>query len=130
MTIQVRRYAGFRCEAAEGTGNRKPEAEAVTGGGASGQCRAERSPLKKLVRPTQRRKAAQHLIEIKMRSERRACELMNIRRSVFRYESRRDDSALRQRLTTLATEYPRYGYTLLHGMLAAEKLVVNPKRTY
>jgi len=30
----------------------------------------------------------------------------------------------------LATEYPRYGYTLLHGMLAAEKLVVNPKRTY
>jgi putative transposase len=65
-----------------------------------------------------------------MRSERRACELMNIRRSVFRYASRRDDSALRQRLTALATEYPRYGYTLLHGMLAAEKLVVNPKRTY
>ena len=55
---------------------------------------------------------------------------MNIRRSVFRYASRRDDSALRQRLTALATEYPRYGYTLLHGMLAAEKLVVNPKRTY
>jgi len=37
---------------------------------------------------------------------------------------------LRQRLKALATEYPRYGYTLLHGMLAAEKLVVNPKRTY
>jgi putative transposase len=65
-----------------------------------------------------------------MRSERRACELMQIRRSVFRYESRRDDSALRQRLKALAAEYPRYGYSLLHGMLQAEKLVVNPKRTY
>jgi putative transposase len=65
-----------------------------------------------------------------MRSERRACELMDIRRSVFRYESRRDDAALRQRLKTLATEYPRYGYTLLHGMLSAEKLVVNRKKTY
>jgi putative transposase len=65
-----------------------------------------------------------------MRSERRACELMDIRRSVFRYKSRRDDSLLRQRLRALATEYPRYGYTLLHGMLSAEKLVVNRKKTY
>jgi putative transposase len=70
------------------------------------------------------------LVEKEMRSERRACALMDIHRSVFRYESRRDDSALRSRLKALATEYPRYGYTLLHGMLAAEKLVVNPKRTY
>ena len=65
-----------------------------------------------------------------MRSERRACALMDIHRSVFRYESQRDDSALRQRLKALATEYPRYGYTLLHGMLQAEKLVVNAKKTY
>jgi putative transposase len=65
-----------------------------------------------------------------MRSERRACALMDIQRSVFRYESQRDDSALRSRLKALATEYPRYGYELLHGLLAAEKLVVNPKRTY
>ena len=73
----------------------------------AGMCRDERDPINKLVRPTQRRKAAQHLIEMKMRSERRACDLINIRRSVFRYESRRDDSALRQRLMALAAEYPR-----------------------
>jgi putative transposase len=65
-----------------------------------------------------------------MRSQRRACDLLDIHRSVLRYQSRRDDSALRQRLKALATEYPRYGYSLLHGMLVAEKLVVNPKRTY
>jgi putative transposase len=30
----------------------------------------------------------------------------------------------------LAAEYPRYGYELLHGMLKAEGLVVNTKKTY
>lgn len=35
----------------KGTGNGKPKAEAVAGRSALGQCGAERSPLKKLVRP-------------------------------------------------------------------------------
>ncbi len=48
-----------------------------------------------------------------------------------RHPSQRgDDSALRERLKELATEYPRYGYELLHGMLKAEGLVVNEKKTY
>ena len=37
---------------------------------------------------------------------------------------------LRERLKQLAAEYPRYGYELLHGMLKAEGLVVNEKKTY
>lgn len=65
-----------------------------------------------------------------MRSERRACRLIHISRSVFQYRSCRDDSALRTRLKALATEYPRYGYSILHGMLRAEGLVVNEKKTY
>jgi putative transposase len=55
---------------------------------------------------------------------------MSIRRSVFRYKSRRDDSVLRERLKVLATQYPRYGYELLHGLLVAEKLVINANKTY
>ena len=34
------------------------------------------------------------------------------------------------RLKTLGEQYPRYGYLLLHGMLQAEGLVTNRKRTY
>jgi putative transposase len=30
----------------------------------------------------------------------------------------------------LAAEYPRYGYLMLHGLLKAEGLVVNRKKTY
>jgi putative transposase len=70
------------------------------------------------------------LIEKELRSERRACELMGIHRSVLRYKTRRDDSVLRTRLKALATEFPRYGYALLHGMLRAEGLVLNEKKTY
>jgi putative transposase len=37
---------------------------------------------------------------------------------------------LRTRLNTLAAEYPRYGYPILHALLKAEGLVVNSKKTY
>jgi putative transposase len=35
----------------------------------------------------------------------------------YRYQSRRDDSALRERLVALAREKPRYGYRRLHVLL-------------
>jgi putative transposase len=62
-------------------------------------------------------------------SERRACELMEIPRMSCRYQSRRDDSGLRERLLELAREKPRYGYRRLHVLLrrdGAER--VNHKR--
>lgn len=37
---------------------------------------------------------------------------------------------MRARLRDLSTEYPRYGYLTLHGLLKAEGLVVKRKRTY
>ena len=40
------------------------------------------------------------------------------------------DEVLRIRLQALASQYPRYGYLLLHGMLKREGLVINAKRTY
>jgi len=66
-----------------------------------------------------------------MLSQRRACRLVGIHRSVARHRScRGNDTALRDRMKALATEFPRYGYQILHGMLKAEGLVVNEKRTY
>jgi len=50
-------------------------------------------------------------------SERHACELMSIPRSSCRYQSRRDDSALREKLIELAHEKPRFGYRRLHILL-------------
>ena len=43
---------------------------------------------------------------------------------------RRSDEGLRTRLRKLAEQYPRYGYPTLHGLLKAEGLVQNRKKTY
>jgi putative transposase len=50
-------------------------------------------------------------------SERRVRELMEIPRMNYRYQSRRDDSVLREHLLALAREKPRFGYRRLHVLL-------------
>lgn len=65
-------------------------------------------------------------------SQRRACGLVELHRSVARYRSRRqgNDGPARHRLRELAGEYRRYGYLRLHVLLRNEGLVMNRKRTY
>ena len=64
-------------------------------------------------------------------SERTACQLAGLSRSGYRYQAKpKDDAALQQRLSELATQYPRYGYLMLHSLLKTEGMVINKKRTY
>jgi putative transposase len=61
----------------------------------------------------------------------RACGLIGMSRSLYRYASRRtDDEGLKERLTTLAGQKRRYGYRRLHVLLRREGWVINQKRTY
>lgn len=61
-------------------------------------------------------------------SERRVCGLMKVPRSSCRYQSRRDDGWLRERLQALAREHPRFGYRRLHVLLRREAVKVNHKK--
>ncbi len=61
-------------------------------------------------------------------SQRHACELIQIPRSTYRYEVRKDDSELRQKLIELAHEQPRYGYRRLCVLLRRDGILVNAKR--
>jgi putative transposase len=64
------------------------------------------------------------------RSEHRACHLVGISRSCYRYEPSCDnDMELRQRLKELAQKKKRYGVRRLHLLIKREGLVVNHKRT-
>jgi len=64
-------------------------------------------------------------------SERRACELNNIDRSSYRYQSQPDRNAdLRKKLTALAREKPRWGYRRLAVLLERQGETVNPKRLF
>ena len=67
-------------------------------------------------------------------SERRVCGLIEIPRMSCRYRSRRDDSALRERLVELAREKPRFGYRRLWVLLARDRASdqerINHKRVW
>ena len=83
------------------------------------------------MRPASRKQVVRHLLAHHRVSERTACWLAGVSRTAYRYQPVvRDDQALRSRLKQLATDYPRYGYLMLHGLLKTEGRVINKKRTY
>lgn len=63
-------------------------------------------------------------------SERRACKILGISRSVQRYKSIRpdDEAQLRLDIMRLASRYGRYGYRRITALLKAEGWYVNHKR--
>jgi len=70
-----------------------------------------------------------HIMEKHAMSERRACELMSMDRSSYRYRPRPDRNAeLRERLMALAGERPRFGYRRLWLFLNNEAGPINCKR--
>ena len=63
-------------------------------------------------------------------SERRACRLMTMAVTTYRYRSLRSDEPLRTRLVELAREKPRFGYRRLHILLRRSGESVNHKRLH
>jgi putative transposase len=64
-------------------------------------------------------------------SERRACKLLAMDRSSYRYEPQPDDDGqLRQELIELARQKPRFGYRRLGALLERRGHRVNHKRLY
>jgi len=82
--------------------------------------------------PTQRKEVVRHWANQGWLSERKACQVAGINRSGLRNRCKRSeqDVELKEALLATASQYPRYGYLMLHGLLKNEGLVVNKKRTY
>jgi putative transposase len=84
-----------------------------------------------VVKPARKKPIVARLVEHFHLSERVACNLVGLSRTAYRYQNKTNgDQTLRERLKALAAEHSRYGYLMLHGLLKAEGLVVNKKRTY
>lgn len=77
---------------------------------------------------SQRRDAVHRAMATAAISERRACRFTGVARATVRYQTMRDDTALKERLETLALEKPRWGYRRLHWRLARDGVHVNHKR--
>ena len=64
-------------------------------------------------------------------SERRACKLLELDRSSYRYEPRPDrNGELRQELVNLARQKPRYGYRRLHALMERRGFRASAQRVY
>ena len=63
-------------------------------------------------------------------SQRRACGLLTMAVSSYRYQTRGSDEPLRTRLVELAREKPRFGYRRLHVLLGRSGEHVNHKRVH
>lgn len=78
-----------------------------------------------------KRRAVRDVMDRHGLSERRACQLADLHRSVFQYEKRDGcDEALRRRLRELANERRRFGYRRLHILLQREGVEVNHKKLF
>ncbi|TYZ05430.1 IS3 family transposase, partial [Hymenobacter lutimineralis] len=128
---EVRRAGRARTAPAEAAGRGKPAPQTARGRPEPGQADAAGRTQKKVLRPVQRRHAAQHLIDAYRLSTRRACQLVSLQRSSWYYQPHgRDDSALRQRLRELAQVRVRYGCQRLFTLLRREGWSDNHKRVH
>ena len=88
-----------------------------------------RHQFKKMVTPVVRRQAVVHLCEVHGLSQRRACRVLQVDRSMVRYWSVRvDDTELRDAIKRVSRERRRFGYRRIHVMIEREGHMVNHKK--
>lgn len=84
-----------------------------------------------MVKPVDRKRVVEYVVSMYAISVRKACRLASVSRTGFAYKPKpAKDGKLKKRLVELATQYPRYGYLMLHSLLKSEGLVINKKHTY
>ena len=83
------------------------------------------------MKPAVRREVVRHWRVHFGLSQHRACGLIGLHRSTYRYRARaREDREICERLVAHAERRPRFGYRRLHVLLQREGIVINHKRLY
>ena len=125
-----RKEYGRPGQAAQGVRAGEHAAEEAGGRPSARQHDPQRGGLGKLLSPPSRRQAVavvRHQLGV---SERRACRVLGQARSTHRHRGRTadDEPRLVARIIELATQYGRYGYRRITGLLRGEGWPVNHKR--
>ena len=95
------------------------------GRGDAGCGRVAGRRARKILSPLARREAVTIMRAKTSISERQACALLALSRTVLRYVPRPTDDSLQQRLIELAGEHLRFGYRRLHILLEREGFEAN-----
>ncbi|MBA3786177.1 MAG: IS3 family transposase, partial [Acidobacteria bacterium] len=96
-----------------------------------GEPRFEGRDRKKALEPVAKRAVVLHLQSEHQMSERRACRLISLARSVFRYAAHpRDDREVQAALAALAQRHPEFGFRKMFLTLRRFGHLWNHKRVY
>jgi len=81
--------------------------------------------------PAERRDLVEYMVDVHTASERRACRLACLSRSVYRYRARKsDDSIIRKQLRELADRHRRWGFRKMMAHMKKTGCQSNHKRVY
>ena len=84
---------------------------------------------KKIVTTLAKRETASFLVERWSLSVRQAYRLVHLSRTVFHYQAvPNDDNEVKEALRDLARKHPKYGCTMLTGIIRARGFALNHKR--
>ncbi len=107
------------------------EAEATGCGADAGQDHAAGCAAKKVVKPSRRRPLVEHLQTSYRASERHVCEILEIGRTMYRYEGHKEQwIELRMRMREIAQRRVRYGYRMIRVLLNREGWKVGKDLVY
>ena len=131
MESQVRGYGIFGFETDAQSRRRKPAAQKNVCRFVVGEPRTQGCDRKKALEPVAKKAVVLHLQTEHHLTERRACRLVNLARSVFRYAAHpRDDSEVQTALAELAAAHPEFGFRKMFLTLRRLGHAWNHKRVY
>jgi len=127
---RVRGHEGRPGKKVQRAREREREAQEARRRSLPGQRHPEGGIKGKLLSPSRRRQAVVHVCDTLYVSERRACKVLGQQRSTQSHPPRiyDEEELLTERIIALATEYGRYGYRMITGLLRNEGWRVNHKR--
>ncbi len=87
--------------------------------------------IKKVIKPTHKKKMALWMVDHYQISKNRACKCVLLCRSIFFYKhNRRAETALKMRIREIASTRIRYGFKRIYTLLRREGFTDNHKRVY
>ena len=125
VATQVWRHGRSRRQAPEGVGDGECPAQEASGRGDARQRSVEDRRAGKILSPPVRRRAVADVRAKLGVSERRACRILGLSRSVLHYQPAKATAPLQARLVELAGERRRFGYRRLHILLEREGWTAN-----
>ena len=130
MEKRVRRNEYIGSQTTERIGKRERKIEAFGGGFESGQCDIKGCKSGKLLSPARKKAAVEHVIKRYKITERRACRVLGVNRTAYRYKAivLPNEDEIRQKIIETATNYGSFGYRQVTYMLRNLGVKINHKR--